>query len=107
APGGAPRREREPTRDTDGSTVVAPIERSFTTGPFGLTEPSGGSVVRENTTLALAASGDAALGIASVRFEVNGAAVATDAAAPFEASVAVPSANTTPTLSITAIAFDA
>jgi hypothetical protein len=96
----------EPIRNGDGSPVGAPIERTFTTGAFGLTEPAGGAAVRENTTLALAASGSASLGIASVRFEVNGAVVATDAEAPFEASVAVPAANATPALTITAIAFD-
>lgn len=96
-----------PIRNTDGSELAGPIERSFTTGVFAITEPVGGAQVRELSTLALAASGDPALGIASVRFEVNGAAVATDTAAPFEASYPVPAADLTPGLSITAIAFDA
>ncbi|RIL00281.1 MAG: hypothetical protein DCC71_18835, partial [Proteobacteria bacterium] len=97
----------EPIRNADGSDVTAPIERAFTTGAFGLVEPAGGAAVRELSTLALAAAGDAALGIASVRFEVNGAAVATDDAAPFEASFAVPPANAVPVLAITAVALDA
>ncbi len=97
----------EPIRNTNGSAVTGAIYHQFWTGAFGLTAPAGGALVRELTALALAASGDAALGVASVRFEVNGAVVSTDAEAPFTASYAVPSASTTPALSITAIAFDA
>ncbi|MEB2343973.1 MAG: carboxypeptidase regulatory-like domain-containing protein [Deltaproteobacteria bacterium] len=97
----------EPIRNPDGSELTVPLERSFTTGAFGITEPAGGALVRELSTLALTASGDAALGVASVRFEVNGAVVSTDASAPFETSYAVPAANVAPVLSITAIAFDA
>ena len=95
-----------PIRDTSGVDITT-LARTFTTGAFGVIDPADGAVVREGTTLAIAAGGDASLGIAKVRFEVNGVAVATDDTAPFETTFPVPAAETTPSLAITAVALDA
>ncbi len=93
-------------RNPDGSNV-ATLERAFTTGVFGILAPRDGDAVRERQSFSIAAGGDAALGIAAVRFEVDGVVVATDSTAPFAATATAPSASQDTQLEITAVALDA
>ncbi len=88
----------------DGS-AIAPAR--FTTGSFGLTNPADGARLLEGDVIELAASGSAALGIAQVDFEVNGALAAEDTEEPFATPYAVPAATDAPALEIVAIARDA
>jgi hypothetical protein len=98
-------------RDAQGNAVVdaagqpfAALIWSFRTTSFGVTAPADGATVIESSPLAIRASGAPALGIASVDFLVDGALIATDAAAPFETSFAVPAASELAAFEITAIA---
>jgi hypothetical protein len=95
-----------PVTDAGGAPLGL-VVRTFTTTSFGLTAPVDGVVVRENSALALAASGSPALGIARVDFALDGAPLASDTAAPFEAGATMPAAASALDVIALAIARDA
>jgi len=92
--------------DSDGNPLTQPLRFDFTTGSFGITSPTDGSEVVEKSELVLEARGSASLGIASVTFEVNGTELPAVSGTPFTTTFTTPSAETTPTLTIVAIARD-
>ena len=90
--------------DSDGAVLSAPWAFTFATGGFGITSPAASVDVIEGSSLILEARASAALGVASVVFTVNGEAQPAVTSAPFARTFSVPSAASTPTLTIVASA---
>jgi 5-hydroxyisourate hydrolase-like protein (transthyretin family) len=80
----------------------APLTFTFATGTFGITRPTHGTDVLENTVLTLEASATSALDIASVVFTVNGQALPAAPAPTFSTTFTVGTAAAMPTLTIVA-----
>jgi hypothetical protein len=96
-----------PLVNSDGSPLTTPYTFTFVTGSFGITSPAAGVEVVENSNLLIEARASGASGVASVVFTINGQAQSAATAAPFTVAFAVPSAASTPTLTIVASARNA
>jgi hypothetical protein len=92
--------------DANGVPLTAPVVTTFTTTTFGITSPTGTSVVEETQVLLEARASNTA-GIASVVFTVNGVDQPPASPPAFSQPFVVPSAVTTTTLIIRASARNA
>ncbi|MCP5152800.1 MAG: Ig-like domain-containing protein [Ectothiorhodospiraceae bacterium] len=92
--------------DDLGAPLTAPLTSTFTTGTFGIVRPLDGASVVEGTVLQVEADASAGLGVAAVRFLVDGTPVGTDGAAPFVQPVDVPAAAAASFLIVVAEALD-
>src|SRR5438093_919830 len=90
--------------DAARNPLAQPLTFAFTTGTFATTHPAAGSSVPEKTRISLEARGSDSLGIATVTFAVNGQALPPVSTPPFATPFVTPSAATTPTLTIAAVA---
>jgi hypothetical protein len=76
--------------DAAGVPLAAGKRNVFSVGGFALTSPAAGTRTVEGQTLTLAAVAAPSLGVDTVTFTTNGVEVATDASAPFTATLTVP-----------------
>jgi len=88
--------------DSAGQPLSTPLTFTFSTGSFGITSPTQGSDVLENSVISLEAKASAALNIATMTFSVNGQALPAIAGPPFVRPINVGLASATPTLTIVA-----
>jgi hypothetical protein len=88
--------------DSAGQPLSTPLTFTFSTGSFGITSPTQGSDVLENSVISLEAKASAALNIATMTFSVNGQALPAIAGPPFVRPFNVGLASATPTLTIVA-----
>ena len=95
-----------PLADASGNPLQQPLTFSFVTGGFAITSPASGADILEKSRLTLEAHGSVSLGIASVMFVVNGTNIRATAGPAFTAAFDVPTAATSPSLTIVAIARD-
>ncbi len=93
--------------DAAGAPLTAPLRFACTTGSFELTSPDDGGVVLEQSDLVLEARASAVLGVASVVFTVNGAALPAIAGPSFQVLYRTPAASDVAALAIEASARDA
>ncbi|MGB2715170.1 MAG: Ig-like domain-containing protein [Vicinamibacterales bacterium] len=93
--------------DANGQPLTAPFTFTFVTGSFGIVYPAAESSVVENSAISIEARASAALGVSSVVYTVNGQALPAASGPTFAATFPVPSAASTPTLTILASARNA
>lgn len=92
--------------NSQGAPLTTPLTFSFTTATFGISSPKAGTAVVENSRITLEARGSSSLGLASVTFTVNGQGLPPATGPTFTSPFDVPSAASTPTLTIEAAGRD-
>lgn len=94
-----------PLADSAGQPLAGPLTFTFLTGAFDITTPRGDVI--ENSQIVLQARTSAGLGVASVRFTVNGQAMVPVTGPNFQAAYTVPSQTTAAALTILAEGLNA